>query len=49
MQCDAELKVHDQDRKYVITFFCLKDMGHDGEHEHLLKWERQTQILTAGE
>lgn len=37
-QCDAEYKLYDKDKILIVTFFCLKEIGHDGNHEHNLEW-----------
>jgi hypothetical protein len=39
MQCDARYEVYDTEGKMVVTYFCLKEKGHDGPHEHLLVWK----------
>lgn len=39
MQCNAEYRLYDKNKELAVTFYCLKEKGHEGPHEHTLEWE----------
>ena len=48
MQCKAEYKLLDEDKNLVVIFYCSKEKGHDGFHEHILYWQDDKQESIIG-